>query len=203
MSVLMRHLSKCMVAGVVAMLPIGGLILTVVSFELMISDSWLAAQPWYLPGMGIVVALGLVYTIGLAVTTVVGKWLWGVLDRTLQRLPLLGQLYATLKQVLGYGEGEGAVFREVVLVPSREQEGMELGLVTDRVVDDATGRERLSVFLPTSPNPGNGRLVFMDAASVTPSDARVSDALRTLVSAGATRLQRTEPADGAAWASMS
>jgi hypothetical protein len=54
MNAIVKHLSKCMIAGVVALLPIGGLVFTVTYFEVLISGSWLADQPWYLPGMGVV-----------------------------------------------------------------------------------------------------------------------------------------------------
>lgn len=190
MNRLLAHLSKCMVGGIVALLPIVGLVLTVVYFELTISGSWLAKQRWYFPGMGIVAALVVVYLIGLFVTTVIGRWAWNRLDVMLGKLPLFGQLYRTLKQVLGYGEGKGALFQEVVLVPGRDREGYELGLVTYRQTEGE--RERLTVFIPTAPNPGNGRVTLIDADQVTRTNIPVHSALKALVSVGAMQLEEPD-----------
>jgi uncharacterized membrane protein len=178
-----RHLTRCFIAGIVALLPIGGAIFTVVTLEKEISDSWLARQPFYFPGMGIVAAAIFVYLIGLAVSTFVGRWAWARFDAMLDGLPALGKIYQTLKQILGYGEGKDAVFRKVVLVPSRDVDAHELGLVTNESKDEQ-GKIKMAVFLPGSPNPTNGRLLWVDPDRLREIPLPVSEALKTLVAVG-------------------
>ncbi|MDH3583218.1 MAG: DUF502 domain-containing protein [Phycisphaerae bacterium] len=184
MEAVTRHVTRCLIAGIVALLPIGGLVLAVVYIEDMIAGSF-SDSPWYFPGLGILAAGILVYVIGLVVTSVLGRWLWKRVDRLLHNLPLLGRLYATLKQILGYGEGEGALFQEAVLVKSPQTDGEEIGLVTARS-QDAEGKSQLTVFIPGAPTPTMGRLVLISAGETRPLNRPVSDALKSLVSIGLT-----------------
>lgn len=185
---LTRHITRCFLAGVIALLPIGGTILGIVYMEVTLSESWLARQPWYFPGLGLIAAAVLIYAIGLVVSTVIGRWIWNVVDRLIDSLPILGNLYQTLKQVLGYGEGQDALFEYAGLIPARDHNGYELGLVTGRV-DDQEGRSRLSVFVPGSPNPMTGRLIFIEDATVHRLPISVSDALKALVAVGKSPLE--------------
>jgi uncharacterized membrane protein len=177
------HLSKNLLAGVVAILPIGGLIITVGYLETTISSAGLTRLPFYFPGLGILLALLLIYLIGLILTTFIGRWLWQRIDRLLHQLPALGRLYASLKQILGYGEGEDAMFQQTVLVPAQGGSGLEIGLVTNRIeLPDSS--ENLVIFLPGSPNPTSGRLIIAKPDEVTPTRLPVSDSFKILVAAG-------------------
>jgi uncharacterized membrane protein len=178
-----RHITHCIVAGIVAILPVGGLIITVGYLESKISSSGLSKLPFYFPGFGLVAAAVLIYLIGLGITTFLGKWFYAQIDRLLDRLPALGRLYQTLKQILGYGVGEDAVFHEVVLIPSRDSQSEELGLVTNKISDEA-GRTKLLVFVPGAPNPTTGRLVVVNQESVKRLAIPVNETLKVLVSVG-------------------
>ena len=184
MQAVTKHLTRCLVAGVVALLPVGGTLLTIFYLETQIAGPWLKEQGFYFFGCGLLLTVVLVYAIGLAVSTFIGRWLWRQFDRLLNRLPVLGRLYQTLKQIMGYGEGPDAVFRRVVLVPARDVQGEEVGLVTAEARSIA-GQDLLTVFLPGAPNPTTGRIIVVDANDVRPVDIRVNDALMSLVSVGA------------------
>ncbi len=179
-----RHVSRCIIAGIVALMPLGGLAMTVLYMESLISESWLRNQWFYFWGCGLLLTAVAVYAIGLAISTFIGRWLWQLADRLLDQMPLLGGLYQTLKQIVGYGEGPDAMFRRVVLIPSRDLDGDEIGLVTNenRVDENLT---QLTVFVPNAPTPTNGRLLVVAAEKVRPSTLSVHEALKTLVSVGA------------------
>ncbi|MFN0051820.1 MAG: DUF502 domain-containing protein [Planctomycetales bacterium] len=193
------HLTRCLLSGLVALLPIAGFVFTVVYLETTISGSWLAKQPWYFPGLGLLATTAAIYLIGLTVSTFVGRWLWQLLDRLLDSLPMLGRLYQTIKQIAGYGEGRDAIFQRVVLVPNGHSEGSELGLVTGEL-PNAAGPPQLVVFVPDAPNPTSGRLVVIRAADVHPVPMSVGDALKALLSVGKTPMDAV--AGGAAGASF-
>ena len=78
----------------------------------------------------------------------------------------------------------GAVFRRVVLIPARDLDGDEIGLVTNETHEEGKGM-RLTVFVPSAPTPTSGRLVLVDAGNVRPINMTVNEALKTLVSVGA------------------
>jgi uncharacterized membrane protein len=181
------HLTKCLLAGLVAVLPVGGLIFLVVQLERTLYAP-LKGVGFYFPGMGIVAAIIVIYLLGLTVTTVVGRWLWGKVDAVLHQVPGLAILYATLKQILGYGSGKDALFHRVVLVKDAAANTMELGLVTEEVKLDGQP-PRYSIFIPGSPNPALGRLVLVEPAHCIPTQIPVDVALKALLSTGKSGLQ--------------
>ncbi len=141
MQALQRHLFKCMVAGVAALLPILGTVLMILYLENQLAGSWLKDQGFYCFGMGIVLALVIVYTVGLIFSTFLGRWLWGQVDMLVMHLPLLGKLYQTFKQLLGYGDGPDAMFKRVVMVPCEDIAGEQVGFITAEIStedDEAT-----------------------------------------------------------------
>jgi len=175
-----------MVAGIVALLPMGGAVFTVVWLEDAISSSWRDKLPGlYFPGLGLLLALAAVYLVGFFVTTFVGRWLWRRLDRLLEGLPLLGAAYQSVKEVLGYDSSRERFFQGVVAV--RADEGYEIGFVTGQSVGP-DGRPHTVVFVPSAPNPTNGKLLLVDPANLKKLDVRTADALRALVSIGKTPL---------------
>ncbi|MFH2045512.1 MAG: DUF502 domain-containing protein [Pseudomonadota bacterium] len=183
MNKLRKHITSSLLAGIVAILPVGGLIITVGYLESTISSSGLSKLPFYFPGFGLIAAVILIYLIGFALTTFIGKWIWNRVDSVLDKMPALGRLYQTLKQILGYGKGEDAIFHEAVLVPSRDIQSEELGLVTNRITDDK-GNTKLVIFIPGVPNPTSGRLIVMDEKLVKPLAMPVNETLKALVSMG-------------------
>jgi uncharacterized membrane protein len=182
----LHHVGRCLVAGLVALLPIVGVLLGIVWLEGALSASWRAQIDWYFPGLGMLLAAAAIYAVGLAVTTFVGRWLWRVADRGLERLPLLGSLYQSLKEVLGYDSGRERFFQAVVTVAC--DGGEQIGFVTGEF-DGADGSRRLAVFVPGSPNPTSGRLLLVPPTAVHRLDARPADALRTLVAMGKSPLR--------------
>jgi uncharacterized membrane protein len=179
----MNHVTRCLVAGLVAVLPIGGLVLSIAWLEGALSESWRGHVPFYFPGMGLLLTLLGLYAVGLVATTFLGRWLWRRLDRMLERLPLMGSLYQSLKEVLGYDSARDKFFEAVVAV--RVDGGYEIGLVTGQM-RGPDGAPQAIVFVPSSPNPANGRLVLLPAATLERLPIRAADALRGLVSMGKT-----------------
>jgi uncharacterized membrane protein len=179
----MKHLSKCLLAGIVAILPIAGTVLILAYLESEISSSGISKLSFYFPGMGLILAFVVVYLVGLVATTLAGQWLWRKVDRAFHKLPAIGKMYVSLKQILGYGEGEEAVFRQVVEVSSSTQYGTEIGLVTNEF-RDPHGNSKFIVFIPSAPNPTSGRMVILSSEHVKYLPMTVHEALKLLVTIG-------------------
>jgi len=184
------HFTRCFIAGLVAVLPVGALVLLVYKLEESLKP--LARQlPFYsdhIPGLGILCAIALIYFLGLTVTTFIGRWIWELFDRVLSRLPGLAVLYNTLKQILGYSTGKDAMFRSVVLVKDASGSNYELGLVTEEIRLEGHPL-RWSVFLPGAPNPAFGRMVLVEPALCVMTQIPVDVALKALLSTGKMGLQ--------------
>jgi uncharacterized membrane protein len=175
-----RHVLLCILTGLVTLLPIGGTILLIVFAERSLSP--LIPAKFYFPGEGLLAVILLLYLLGLTLTTVIGRWLWNLLDTALAKFPGLGMLYRTLKQVLGLESGEGALFQRVVLVHDQGTGGAEVGLVT--TTEGSGDATQLVVFVPGSPNPAQGRLLRLPPSRVVATDLSVDKALKGLFSLG-------------------
>jgi uncharacterized membrane protein len=175
-----HHFVVCLITGLVTILPIGGTILLIILTERSLSP--LIPDKFYFPGEGLLLVIALLYLLGLTLTSVVGRWVWNTLDRGLSRLPGLGILYRTLKQILGFDAGEGALFQRVVLVPDESTRSMEIGLVTASAGDAEA--KHLTVFRSLLAQPSQGRLLRIPASSVIPTDWTVDKALKALFSLG-------------------
>jgi uncharacterized membrane protein len=187
-----RHVARCLIAGAVALLPVGGTILLVVYLEQQL-EPLRRFLPLYFPGLGLLaVALG-IYLLGLTVTSFLGRWLWRSVDRLLESLPALGPLYDTLKQLVGYGSGEQAIFRSVVLVRDDATGSLELGLVTEQLRVPGEQEDRLVIFLPGAPNPAAGRLVAVGENRCLAVDLAVDEALKGLLSVGKSLPAEVQP----------
>ena len=182
----MRHVTRCLVAGLVALLPIAGSAIGIVWLEAALSQSWREQVSWYFPGLGMLLAVAAIYVVGLFVTTFLGRWLWRVVDGMLERLPLVGTLYQSLKEVLGYDSSRHRFFEAVVAV--RVHDGFEIGLVTGRCTA-ADGSQQTLVFMPSSPSPTNGRLMMVPPDRLHTLDLTPAAALRGLLSMGKTQLR--------------
>lgn len=183
MKSLQRHLFKCMMAGIAALLPLGGTVLMVLYFEKQLAGSWLESQPFYRFGLGIVLALLIVYVVGLLFSSFLGRWLWAQVDMLVMNVPLLGSLYQTIKQLLGYGDGPDAMFKRVVLLPCEDVAGEQVGFVTAEIPTEDSGTT-LAVFMPAAPNPSNGRLIYIAEEETRALAVPVNEAMKALISVG-------------------
>jgi uncharacterized membrane protein len=175
-----RHFVVCLITGLITILPIGGTVLLIIFAERSLSP--LIPDKLYFPGEGLLVVVALLYLLGLALSSVIGRWIWDALDGGLSRLPGLGMLYRTLKQIFGFDAGEGALFQRVVLIRDDSTSSMEIGLVTASEGDGEA--KQLTVFIPGSPNPSQGRLLRIPASRVEATDWSVDKALKSLFSVG-------------------
>ena len=110
--------------------------------------------------LGLTVPLLGILLIGLMARNIVGRWLLEFGEGTLQRIPLAGSVYKTLKQLLEtFLRDNSTRFRRVVLVEYPREGLYSVGFVTGVVGPSLQAELQeplLSVFIPTAPNPTTG-----------------------------------------------
>src|SRR5688572_21806235 len=100
MGKLSTHLRTAFLAGVLATVPIVITAFAVWYVESKTRSAVDQALGWHVPPfVGVLVAVALIYLIGVVVSSLVGRWLIGLADRVLGRLPLVRTAYAAWKQV--------------------------------------------------------------------------------------------------------
>ncbi len=143
--------------------------------------------PVHIPGLGIILTLGVVLLTGALMRNVFGKRLWEASEHAMLHVPIVGPIYKGVKQVSDtLLSGNGNSFRKVLLVRYPHPQAWSLAFQTGipGVVKRQFDEEYVAVFIPTTPSPVNGFYFYVRKADVIELDMSVDVALRTIVSMG-------------------
>lgn len=103
-------------------------------------------------------------------------------DRLLHRLPLVNKVYKASQDVVhSLFSEEKTSFSQVVLVPFPNARSLSIGLISAK--GEATP-EKVSVFVPGTPNPTMGFMLLFRKDQLIPIDIKVDEALKFVVSCG-------------------
>ncbi len=148
--------------------------------------------PFPVPGVGLIVAIVLITLIGFLTANIVGRSVVGYGEKLLGRMPLVRNLYKGLKQIFNTVLSEKTnTFKKVGLVQYPRKGLWAIvfiatdaeGEVQDRL-DAAEAGDSIAVFLPTTPNPTSGFLLFVPKSDILVLDMSVEDAAKLVISAG-------------------
>jgi len=130
------------------------------------------------------VALLVIIFIGLVVSNVVGKRLFAFFESIMEKLPLINTIYISSRQIMQTltmpGKGN---FKQVVLIEYPRKGLWTLAFVT-AYSKSQSGEQYVHVFLPTTPNPTSGFMLFVKEKDVRPSGLSIEEGLKTLISGG-------------------
>jgi uncharacterized membrane protein len=149
--------------------------------------SWgLAAH--VVPGFGVVVALVGLTLVGALTANLAGRLVLRASESLLSRMPVIRSLYSAIKQVVHTVLAQKAnAFREVVLIEYPRPGLWTAAFITGTpAAEIARGfdEEMVNVFVPTTPNPTSGFLLFVPRRSIRPLAMSVEDGLKMVVSTG-------------------
>ncbi|QLE57208.1 DUF502 domain-containing protein [Nostoc sp. TCL26-01] len=138
--------------------------------------------------VGFAVPLLSILVIGLMARNIAGRWLLDFGERLLQAIPLAGQVYKTLKQLLEtLLKDSNGKFRRVILVEYPRRGIWAIAFVTGVMsseIQSQMSRPMLSVFIPTTPNPTTGWYAVVPEDEVVNLSMSVEDAFKVIVSGG-------------------
>ena len=146
--------------------------------------------PFPVPGFGLIVAIIVLTIVGFLAANFLGRSMLSVGESLLGRMPLVRNIYSGLKQIFETVlDQRGDSFTKAALVeyPRRGLWAIVFistetrGEVAKRLRDKA---ETVSVFLPTTPNPTSGFLLFVPREDVVELTMSVEDAAKLVISAG-------------------
>lgn len=157
--------------------------------------------PFSVPGIGLIVVLVGLTLIGAATAGFIGRFFVRLSERLLNRMPVIRSIYGATKQIFETVLAQqSSAFREVVLVEYPRKGVWAIGFLTGTThgeVQDLTEDEVLNVFLPTTPNPTSGFLLFVPKSDVVRLDMTIEEGIKMVVSGGiVTPPNRREPNEG-------
>jgi len=191
------RLRRYIVAGLLVWLPVGA---TIFVFRLLLGlmDRLLLLLPqayrpeqllgFRIPGLGVILALVVLILTGILVANLLGRRLVKFYESLLARIPLVRTVYGGVKHFTQLVFSDSNVSFKKVLLIEYPREGLySLAFQTSdnpKEVQSRTGETVVTVFLPTTPNPTSGFMLFVPRSGVTELDMPVEEALKMIISLG-------------------
>lgn len=193
----MLRLRRYLVAGLLVWLPVGATIL-VFKMLLDLMDQLLFLLPpglrpevllgYRIPGLGAILAVFVLLATGLLAANLLGRRLVALYESLLSRIPFVRAVYGGVKTFAEVVFSDtGTSFNKVLLV---EYPRTGLYSIAFQTSDDPseiqalTGETIVTVFLPTTPNPTSGFMLFVPRSQILELEMSVEEALKMVISLG-------------------
>jgi len=140
------------------------------------------------PGLGLLVAIVFFIIVGWFATNILGRFFIRIAEYFVDRVPVIRTIYSAIKQIFEtIMATQSNAFREVVMLEYPRRGTWSIGFVTGRTegqVQRVTAQETVNVFVPTTPNPTSGYLLFVPKKELKYLDMTVEEGVKLVVSAG-------------------
>ena len=134
--------------------------------------------------LGLILTFISLYFIGIFAANFVGKSIINYFENLLTKTPIIKNIYSSVKQIIHSVSLPGKqAFKRVVLVDFPKEGTKSIGFVTGATQYN-NEKKFITVFIPTTPNPTTGFLIFVTENDVMDSNLSVEEAFKTLFSGG-------------------
>ncbi|MBI2425170.1 MAG: DUF502 domain-containing protein [Candidatus Hydrogenedentes bacterium] len=139
--------------------------------------------------MGVLLMILIFLTTGFFTRYIIGRKIIAAGERLVARIPLINMVYTSVQQIRDvFMNRDGAVIQQVVLIEYPRKGMWCVGFVMSDeggIVQEAIGTDLVAVFVPTTPNPTSGFLLYVVREEVIRLDMSVEEAMKLIVSGGA------------------
>ena len=144
--------------------------------------------PFAIPGLGLVIVFIVLTFIGWSTAGLLGRLWMRISERMLARMPVVRSVYGAVKQIIEtILKQQSNAFRQVVLFEYPRRGSWALGFITGQTqgeVQNLTSDDVVNVFLPTTPNPTSGYLLFIPKKDLVVLEMTVEEGIKMVVSGG-------------------
>jgi len=131
----------------------------------------------------------LICIIGVAARIIVIRKFFSFGENILFKVPMVGKIYNATKQISKAFLGQGkSIFKKVALVEYPRKGTWSIGFMTEEMrgeIEEKTGKQLISLFIPTTPNPTSGIYLLVPENEIKFLDMSVEEGLKLVVSGGA------------------
>lgn len=150
-------------------------------------QSWI--HDLVLPAISILLVILFVMAVGALANFYIGKKVLALVDRLMLQLPIVRGIYGGTKQIIeAFSIQKGArSFKTVVMLEYPRRECWVLGFLTNEELAESRrvfGQDLVAVFVPSTPNPTTGFLLYLKPDDLFVVDITVEEAVKLIVSAG-------------------
>ncbi len=140
-------------------------------------------------GFGLVIFVAFTILVGALAKGLIGARLIHYGEGLVDRMPVVRSIYNALKQIVETMLSQSSTsFQQACLVEYPRKGLWAVAFVSTEARGEIPGRtgepELLSVFLPTTPNPTSGFLLYVPRRDVIPLDMSIEEAAKLIISAG-------------------
>jgi uncharacterized membrane protein len=191
---LRASLKRYFLTGLLVITPIWGTVLILKTLFLTVDGilgdmlARLVTPYYYIPGLGILTLLILIFVVGLFTANFIGNKIVKLWEEFLHRVPVVRGIYSTLKSmmdIVSFKEKER--YNRVVLIQFPKNGHYAFAFVTGVThgdVQHVSPDPLLNVYVPTSPNPTSGYFLLVPEKEVVSVDISVEEAMKLIVSGG-------------------
>lgn len=188
-------LKRWFLQGLVITLPISVtailLYYLVTKTDLLLTYLW-SLLPWTLPAwispwVGLLLVAGLLIVIGALTESWLVNKCWGVFNKLVSMVPIIRTVYNTIYKVVESTIGNYNGLSKTVLIQFPRPGIYAIAFKTSNgsaMLNKATGRKVINVFLPTTPNPTSGFYLVIPEEEVIETEISPEDAFKLIISAG-------------------
>jgi uncharacterized membrane protein len=195
---IMARLRNYFFTGLVVAAPIG-LTVYITRWFVELIDTWFvpivpaqyrpeAFIPFGIPGLGLIIAVILLTLLGAFTANFFGRTILNFAERLVDRMPVIRSIYGAIKQIFETVISQSTTsFREVGLIEYPRKGIYTIVFVTSQErarISVPLGLDLISVFLPTTPNPTSGFLLYVPREDVTVLDVTIEEGAKLIISAG-------------------
>jgi len=188
----MNRLKRYLLTGLIVLLPVvltAYVFITIFRFADGILGRFIEGLiGFYIPGIGLILSLVIVLLIGFLTTVLLGRRIFIVIENIFLRFPLVRQIYPSAKQIINFiFSKDRPRFRKVVLIEYPRKGIWSIGFITNETpqkIKTKTGEDLLNVFIPSSPGPITGYIMFVPKKDIIFLDMTVEDGLKLIISGG-------------------
>ena len=147
------------------------------------------APEYSLPGVGVVLLLVFLILVGMLTANFVGRALMRFGQGLIEKMPIISGIYNAFRKIFEtlLGPGKNTAFRQPVLVEYPRKGMKTIAFLTGPVyheIQSKSDEALVSVYVPTTPNPTSGFLIYVPKKDITPLKIGVDDALKMILSMG-------------------
>lgn len=184
----MKNLRKTFITGVIVIVPISVTIWILVKFfttlDSILSRPIRALIGFRIPGLGFILVLTFVFFTGLIASNVIGKKITAFIDDKILNIPIIKTIYQPLKDIMqNIANKESNNFKKAVMLEFPKENCFSIGFITKENID-VDGEFKTAIFVPTTPNPTSGFLLYLNKDKYTELDITIEAALKSIISVG-------------------
>ena len=144
--------------------------------------------PVTIPGLGLIILVVALILVGMFAAGFLGSFFLRLGEWVVYKMPLVSTVYSLLKQVFEtFFSSKTQAFKKVVMLEYPRKGIWILGFVSAELqgeIKDNLHDDMVGVFIPTTPNPTSGFLIFVPQKDVIELSMSVDEGLKYVVTGG-------------------